>query len=250
MEIDKTRTLIVAGRTFEPPAGVEVRNYRDSDVRRFTRRDRTGRSVTEIVVHESVTRSAADTVSILDRRRLGVHLLVAPDGRVTQHGDLSNDRLSHAGGHNGPSVGVEIVNPYDPKYLREGLPWSRVIEGRWAHKDRYVVPTPEQAEATARLIRWLTSPAAEGLSIQRNWIGLDGKRLAMGRISDGDQRRPGVWAHHYFHHADGAWPVLNAWLRLAAGLAPCAAYEEAVRLARGARRSVDLTAHIDAGVAT
>ena len=162
------------------------------------------------------------------------------DGRVTQHGDLANDRLAHAGGHNGPSVGIEVTTPYYESYLRAGLPWSRVIDAPWAHRDRYVVPTPEQAEAMARLIGWLTSPDAKGLSIPRTWTGLDGTRLAMGRIADGDQRRPGVWAHHLFHHADGSWPVLYAWLRLEAGLAPCAAYEEAVRLATGARRHVDL----------
>jgi hypothetical protein len=34
--------------------------------------------------------------------------------------------------------------------------------------------------------------------------------------------------------------VLYAWLRLEAGLAPCAAYEEAVRRATGVRKRVDL----------
>jgi hypothetical protein len=122
-----------------------------------------------------------------------------------------------------------------------------VIEAPWAHRNRYVVPTPEQAEATARLLGWLTSPDAEGLSIPRTWIGLDDAHMAMGRVAGADQRRPGIYAHHNFHHADGAWPVLYAWLRLEAGLAPCAAYEEAVRLASGARRSVDISAHLDAG---
>ena len=240
MPIDESACFIVAGEDLEPRAGLDVRNFRDADVHRFTGRSRTGRAVTEVVVHESVTRSAADTVAVLKRRKLGVHLIVAPDGLVTQHGDLAHDRLAHAGGHNGPSVGIEVVNPYYPRYLRDGLPWSRVIDAPWAHRDRYVLPTPEQAEATARLVGWLTSPAAEGLSVPRTWRGLDGTHLAMGRVPGGDERRPGVWAHHYFHHADGAWPVLYAWLRVEAGLAPCAAYEDAVRRAEGARRRVDL----------
>jgi hypothetical protein len=239
--------LVVGGRVLAAPRGLDVTNYRDPDVHRFSGRDRSERAVTEVIVHESVTTSAETTVRVLKRRKLGVHLIVAPDGRVTQHGDLAADRLAHAGGHNGPSVGIEIVNPYYDR-LKTGSPWSRVINAPWAHKDRYVVPTPEQAEATAQLVAWLTSPNADGLSIPRTWIGLEGTRLAMGRIADGDQRRPGIWAHHRFHHADGSWPVLYAWLRLATGLAPCAAYEEAVRLARDARRSVDLSAHINADV--
>ncbi len=240
MPIDEASALIVAGEAIEPPAGLAVANFRDTEVHRFAGRDRAGRAVTEVVVHESVTRSAADTVAVLKRRKLGVHLIVAPDGRVTQHGDLAHDRLVHAGGHNGPSVGIEVVNPYYPTYLRDGLPWSRVIEAPWAHRGRYVLPTPDQAEATARLVGWLTSPAAEGLSIPGTWIGLTGSRLALGRIPGGDERRPGIWAHTYFHHSDGAWLVLYAWLRLEAGLAPCVAYEEAARRATSARRRVDL----------
>ena len=238
---EQSRGFVVAGRVLPAPCGLDVTNFHDPEVHRFTGRDRSGRAVTEVIVHESVTRSAADTVAVLERRRLGVHLVVAADGRVTQHGDLAHDRLAHAGGHNGPSVGIEVTNPYYPKYLRDGLPWSRVIDARWAHRGRYVLPTPEQAEATSRLVGWLTSPAAEGLSIPRTWIGLDGAQLAMGRVEGADHRRPGVYAHHAFGHADGSWLVLYAWLRLDAGIGPCAAYEEAAGRAEGARRVIDLS---------
>ena len=91
------------------------------------------------------------------------------------------------------------MNPYYPRYLADGLPWARVIDAAWAHRGRYVLPTPEQAEATARLVGWLTSPPAEGLAIPRAWRGVDGTRLAMDRVVGGDERRAGVWAHHYFH---------------------------------------------------
>ena len=244
---DETRGFVVAGRVLPAPCGLDVTNFNDSEVHRFAGRDRSGRAITEVIVHESVTRSVADTVAVLERRRLGVHLVVAADGRVIQHGDLAHDRLAHAGGHNGPSVGIEVVSPYYPKYLRDGLPWSRVIDARWAHRGRYVLPTPEQAEATSKLVGWLISPEAEGLSIPRTWIGLDGSRLAMGRVEGADQRRPGIYVHHAFGHADGSWLVLYAWLRLEAGLAPCAAYEEAARRAKGAHRVIDLSDLADGG---
>lgn len=233
-------TLIVAGTDVVVPAGLRVRNYRDPDVTRFKGRDRTGRGVSELILHETVTRSTAATVRVLLKRKLGVQLIVGPDGAITQHGDLAQDRLAHAGGHNGPSVGVEVVNPYYPKYASAKLPWKRIIEAPWAHQRRYVVPTPEQAEATAQLVRLLTSDDVEELSIPRTWRGLSGTRLAMSRLADGDQRVPGIYAHTYFHHADGAWLVLYAWLRLEAGMPEWIAYEESIRRATGVRRFVDL----------
>ena len=234
-------TLIAAGAEVEAPANLQVRNYRDPDVARFAGRERNGRAVNELILHETVTRSTAATVRVLAKRRLGVHLIVAADGTVTQHGDLVWGRLAHAGGHNGPSVGIEVVNPFYPKYLKATLSWKRVIDAPWAHRGRYVVPTPEQAESTARLVRLLTGGEVKGLAIAQRWRGLAGARLAMGRVADGDRRTPGIWAHSYFHHADGAWPVLYAWLRLEAGLSPCFAYEEAIRRAIGVRRYVDLS---------
>ncbi|ACY13224.1 hypothetical protein Hoch_0586 [Haliangium ochraceum DSM 14365] len=43
-----------------------------------------------------------------------------------------------------------------------------------------------------------------------------------------------------FHHADGAWLVLYAWLRLEAGLPPCVAYEEAIRRGSDVRWTASL----------
>lgn len=237
---DVVETLIVAGADVAAPAGLRVRNYRAPGVTRFAGRDRSGRVVNELILHETVTRSVDSTVKVLLKRKLGVQLIVGPNGEVTQHGELAHDRLAHAGGHNGPSVGIEVVNPYYPKYASAKLPWKRIIDAPWAHQRRYVVPTPEQAEATAQLVQLLTSGDLDGLSIARTWRGISGTRLAMSRIADGDQRVPGIYAHTYFHHADGAWLALYAWLRLEAGMPECIAYEEAIRRATGVRRYVDL----------
>jgi len=236
---ERSDTLIVAGQDIDAP-GMRVRNFRDPEVVRFKGQSRVGRVVNELILHETVTRSTAATVSVLLKRKLGVQLIVGPDGEVTQHGDLAHDRVAHAGGHNGPAVGVEVVNPYYPKYTSAKLPWQRVIDAPWAHQKRYVVPMPEQAEATTELVRLLTAGNIAGLAIPRTWRGLTGTRLSMNRLADGEVRKPGIYAHTYFHHADGAWLVLYAWLRLEAGLAPCHAYDEAIRRATGVRRFVDL----------
>ena len=117
----------------EPPPGLDVLNFNAAGVRRFRCRDRAGKPVTELVIHETVTRSAEETVAVLKKRRLSVHLILDEHGRFTQHGDLANDNLAHASQHNAASVGIEVVNPYYPSYLKPGLPWDRVMKAPWAH---------------------------------------------------------------------------------------------------------------------
>jgi len=236
-------SIISAGQALKAPPGLSLTNFHHPDIPTFKSRSRKGRQVNEIILHESVTNNTTSTAAVLQRRGLGVHLMIAPDGHVTQHADLAHDRLAHAKSHNGPSVGVEIINPYYPKRLRASLPWRRTIkDAPWAHKRAYILPTPEQAEATSKLIAWLTSPDALGLNIPRSWIGAQRKgHVALGRVKGAEERAPGVYAHHYFGHADAAWPALYAWLRLEAGLPPCLAYEEAIRRATGVRRFADVS---------
>jgi len=132
------------------------------------------------------------------------------------------------------------VNPYYPSDLKPSMAWSRVIDAPWAHKKKYVLPTPAQAEAVARFVEWVASPASSGLAIPRTWIGLAGSKLAMAEVESASKLRPGIYAHHYFGHADGSLLVLYAWLRLEAGLAPDTAFAEAVRRGTGVRWNVDL----------
>jgi len=48
--------FIVAGQELTPPPGLEVTNFMHDDVLEFEGRDRPGRTVNELVIHESVTR--------------------------------------------------------------------------------------------------------------------------------------------------------------------------------------------------
>jgi len=242
---DPAQQIIAAGRLHAPPSGLRLVNFLHPAVPRLRARRRGG-PVTEVILHETVTTSVATTLRVLERRSLGVHFIVGPDGAVTQHGDCTLDRMAHAGRHNLPSVGIEVVNPYYPKYLRSAHPWQQVIDAPWAHKKQYVVPSKAQAEATAQLVAWLTQGNG-GLLIPRRWIGLKKSRLAMGRVLSAKFRKPGIYAHTYFGHADGPWLILYAWLRLEAGLAPEAAYDEATRRATGARRRVDLSDLLTSG---
>ena len=69
----------------------------------------------------------------------------------------------------------------------------------------------------------------------------------LGRILKARLRKPWIYAYHYFGHADGTWLVLYAWLRIEAGMNSQAAFEEAVKRAVGAKKSIDLSDIIKAG---
>jgi hypothetical protein len=237
--------LISRGNQVAPPAGVVVKSFLRQAVGSLPFRTRGG-PATELVLHESVTRSAKATARVLKNRGLGVHLVIDADGTVYQHGDLASHRMSHARGHNARSIGIEVVNPFYPRYLRKGSPWSRVIDAPWAHGGSYVVPTYDQAEATARIVRLLTSGDVPGVVIPRDWIGHRKDRFAMERVPGATGSRPGIYAHTYWSHSDGAFVALYCWLRLSACLAPSFAYERAIALATGARKSVDVSPPVTA----
>ena len=189
-----------------------------------------------LIVHETVTRSAAAAHRVLVKRGLSVQLVTDERGRIIQHADLAS-RCSHAGAKRNPlSIGNEVTNPYYPRHAK--APWGKVIDAPWAHEKRYVLPTPESAEACARWIDWQTSAMCPAVvRVPRVWAGLVGGYMSMGRVTAAPTS--GILAHCYFGHADGAWLVLYAWLCLEAGLDPITAYVEATRRATGVRR-VDL----------
>lgn len=227
--------LIVRGANVPIDSSFAVRTFKDGEHRFPTKGKRA--EATELVVHESVTRSTADTVGVLKRRGLSVHLLIGADGAVSQHADVATDVMWHAGAHNTRSFGVEVVTPYYPSYLKPGLPWDRVIDAPWAHKGAYVLPTPAQAESLAELVRWAVTTRAAGLKVPRAWPGLSQGTFALGTIKAAQKSRPGILAHHYFAHSDGAWLVFYAWLRLEMSMAPSLAFEEAAKRATAVRRA-------------
>jgi hypothetical protein len=231
--------FIVRGERIAAPPTLRVRNFVEDGVIRFSAA-KSRKVATELVIHETVGTSVGDTVATLKRRELGVHLVMGPDGELTQYGDLATDVLYHAKGHNGASFGVEVVNPYYPEQLRPGMPWTRVIDAPWAWKGRYVLPTPAQAEAVAELVRWATTKPAPGIEVPRKWPGVHAGKVRLGRVTEAEGPLPGVLAHQYFGHDDGAWLVLYAWLRLVVGLSQSDAYEEAARRATGVKDAADV----------
>ena len=147
-----SHSLISGGQHYEVGPDIALRNFRDPSVYHFEPSVRRTTMVSELIVHESVTSSVAQTVEVLRNRNLSVHLIVGPDGQVTQHADLEFDLLMHAQPHNTRSIGIEIVNPYYPESNPPGSVWTRAIDALWAHRGRYLLPTLAQVESTARLL--------------------------------------------------------------------------------------------------
>lgn len=233
--------IIIKGQECDVPDSMMVQNFLMPGVTRFNNQKRNN-PVTEIIIHDTVTSSARATVDVLLQRNLGVHFIVGPEGTIYQHGDLYDDMLWHASQHNGPSVGIETVNPYVPEYMPHGGPWKQVIDAPWAKGKKYVVPTALQSEAVALLVDWLVSPAAKGLSIPRRWTGLVNKRYFLQPFPLAHGLAPGIYAHHHFNadHFDGPFLALYAWLRLEPKLDPDTAYAKAIEMSKTPIASVDL----------
>lgn len=239
--VDPGESLLIAGVSI-PVDGIDVEQGRP-----FAASEREPEQVTQVIIHESVTTSAANADSVLRRRKidgrrnvLGVQAMIGEDAIVTQHNDLATDRLVHAARHNGRSIGLEIVNPYYPRHLRAGMPWRRVIDARWAHERRYVVPTRAQLESLVAVLRGIFAASARKLiAVPKAWPGVERGRISMSRHA-GLIEAPGVQAHAYSAHADGAFPVLYAYLRLERGLSATDAYTTAIDLATDAGGRIDL----------
>ena len=191
----------------------------------------------QILVHESVTTSLDATIRELDRvhqdgARYGVHYSIDPAGVIRQHAPLDR-QVIHCPGHQ-PAIAVEMISPYCPPAR---APWTQEIDAPWCWAPagkprRYVVPLLVQVEALAQLIGQLVHGELANPHIPPRWIGLEaGGWMRLGADPDAAPT-PGIWAHHYQGgHADGAWPVLYAWLRIEAGLPRDQAYAEAIRRA-------------------
>lgn len=240
--------LLIAGAPHQVP-GVRVLANHATGAHDFTSNGRArSDDPTEIVIHESVTASREATVKVLARRKLGVHLIVDHDGTVTQHADLSLCRLPHAGPHNTPSIGLELVNLYYGGQGGAGASrWPDKLRGGWVHKGLYRIPTRAQLEACWALVRWITRVKVVGLSVPEAWPGVQKGRLWLTNAPGGQLRSPGIWAHaQTSNHADGSFPLLYCYLR-AAGLEADEAYREAVERATGASRWVSV-ADVQGGV--
>lgn len=203
--------------------GITASNYRDDGEHQFGQyRDR--KRVTAFVIHESVTMSAAQTNRILDSKRrksaakgnnggkgwdYGIHLNLCPDGHVTCHADLIHHRLVHGNQMNDDSVGLEVVNPYNPAYAAS--PFTETIKGPWwcwkpKNRERiYTLPTPAQMRAIFPLTKFLCEEIPD-LPLEFPTAELNSRKTRIEGWKDGAKTGPGIVCHRDFaSHADGRY---------------------------------------------
>lgn len=213
--------IIVNGKRVQMPqqylsAGLTCSNWIDDadaheDVH-FACKPRNG-DVTNIVIHESVTNSVAATVDALQAKGYGVHFMIAPDGHISCHNDAVTEYLIHGNQLNGRSVGIEVINPYSPKYAKP--PFTRTIPATWwtwvpkGASPLYTLPTDAQLKALRALVWWLchlipTLP----MEFPTKDLNAKRKKIAGWNAKPPAKPGPGIVAHSdYSSHADGRYEL-------------------------------------------
>ncbi len=73
--------LVVRGVATSAPDSVTVRTFLEDGTARFASKGKRTRA-TELVIHETVTRSVDSTIAVLKKRGLSVHFVLGPDGEL------------------------------------------------------------------------------------------------------------------------------------------------------------------------
>lgn len=110
-----------------------------------------------IVLHDTVSHTAKSAQNTLDDSGYGTHFLIEHDGRVLQTADPATDEVSHCGGFNDDSIGIDVVAILDPSLANAGE-LVRTIKRPWSaskRKGKVIDYTPEQKTALVKLVRAL-----------------------------------------------------------------------------------------------
>jgi hypothetical protein len=184
-------------------------NYLDDGEPAFQTKARV-KALQHFVLHETCGNTASGCKDTLVRKGYGVQLILAPDGRISCHGDLADHVMVHANQCNYTSIGIECVNPYAPSYARK--PFGATIPAQWwtwipqGGKSLYVLPMPVQIAVLQAFVPWVCGvlgipwafPTAGLNKTQRKIKGWDAKPAAV--------PGPGVIEHSGFaSHADGRY---------------------------------------------
>jgi hypothetical protein len=83
------------------------------------------RKVKQLVLHDTVTRSAKSTHAVLEKRKYSTHYLIDEDGAIYQCLDPETERGIHASRWNETSIGIDLVSMVAFKHLKKGLDGDR-----------------------------------------------------------------------------------------------------------------------------
>jgi len=213
---DLSNAIIVNGARVMLPcdfvsAGITASNYLDDGEPHFKFKNRKSQLI-HFVLHETCGNTAKGCKDTLLKRGYGAQLIMAPSGHISCHGDLVTEQMIHANHLNSTSFGIEVVNPYAPKLVRDKAIFSNMIPAEWwtwcpDKKDRrYVTPTPTQMYSIRLLAPWLCG--ITGVPYRFPTRGLNARKRSIDGLTLKPKAKPGpgIVAHQDFaSHADGRY---------------------------------------------
>lgn len=158
-------TCIKAPPTEEVPPTEEI--MIDRETYRSKHGKRRSRNVKNIVLHDSVTRSARSTFNVLEKKGYSTHYIIGEDGQIFECLDPAKERGIHAAKYNTTSVGIDVVSMVGRKGLRKDRDAERMKRLRrvaYSPRGRYkdvVDYTPAQKAS----LSYLTAHLCERFSI-------------------------------------------------------------------------------------
>lgn len=222
-----SNSIIVDGKRVSIPsdfvdAGITASNFMDDGEVRFKHRERRNELI-HFVLHETCGNTAQGCKDTLVRKGYGVQLILNPYGHISCHGDLVRDRMVHANRLNNTSIGMEVVNPYSPIYVRDNSVFGKTEKAEWwtwvpSTKGKngdavkrilerkglrevpreYVTPTKSQLVAARLLVPWICD--VSGIPYEFPTRDLNRKNRK------NKHPGPGVVAHRdVASHADGRY---------------------------------------------
>lgn len=229
MSSEYSNCVVIDGESVEIPKefvenGVTVSNFLDDDEPRFDKKPRV-KKLKHFVLHETCGNTAIGCKKTLLRKGYGVQLILARNGHLSCHGDLVNDVMVHANQLNKTSIGIEVVNPYNPVYATgkyDVIPaewWTWVpsintpgvrkllkIKGWKKVPVEYVVPTDEQMNTIKFVVPWLCREL--GIPYEFSTAYLNKKQRKIKGWNRKPRAKPdaGVVCHQdHASHADGRY---------------------------------------------
>jgi hypothetical protein len=207
----KNNGFVVDGRVINAP--VDIRNFNSPTIPRVQAHG-VIREHRYIVTHENVGSINMNKIcDFLETKGGGYHMMIHPDGTVTQHADAV-DILWHGTKCNKHGLGVCFINPYYPRLCntkREKQLYRVGPAEWWTHCSpktdrRYVQPTPAQIATARKLFPFLCATLSIPLTFPTKHFNSKGPRKCKGWLVPGIRPKPGIIAHRdYSRHADGRY---------------------------------------------
>ena len=202
-------SIVIQGKLVELPNQIHSTNYlSDGEPHLFNKPRK--KQLQHIVIHETAGVSARRAKETLEKKKLGIHLILARDGKISCHADLINDVCYHGNQLNQTSIGIEVVNPYYPHIGKVvSYPVEIITAKWWTHTAKgkskgYVLPSNEQITTLKIIVPWLCKKLNIPYSFPTWYLNKTQRRIKGWML----KKKPdaGIVAHRdFWSHSDGRY---------------------------------------------